>query len=235
MIFQMHVPVGWRPPDERRLGGILALSLVVHALVLAYGGMRPPTSQDELPALMATIRLLPASLTRSVAETPSVSSETVQKVRQSSSRPAPSQPRPMTTAGPATAPAVAETPPMPVPVAVDTPKPVETVTARPTPSIDVLAGYRQQLSDLFARQHEYPRVAAMRGWEGEVRLRLKIARKGSLLSVQVEHSSGFDVLDQHALALLERQGTLPPFPEALSGNDIQVVVPILYKLRKATS
>jgi protein TonB len=98
----------------------------------------------------------------------------------------------------------------------------------------VLAGYRQRLAELFARGYEYPRVAALRGWEGEVRLRLKVARKGNLLGVHLDRSSGFDVLDQHALALLEGHGALPPFPDALEGSEIQVIVPINYKLRKTT-
>jgi protein TonB len=65
-------------------------------------------------------------------------------------------------------------------------------------------------------------------------LRLKVARKGNLLGVQLDHSSGFDILDQHAVAMLERLATLPPLPEALEASEIQVVVPIHYKLRKTT-
>ena len=110
-------------------------------------------------------------------------------------------------------------------------------TPRPTApraSAEALDSYRRQLTDLFAREHEYPRVAAMRGWEGEVRLRLRVARRGQLLGVRVDRSSGFEVLDQDALALLEGHGKLPPLPEALEVAEIEVVVPITYRLRKAT-
>jgi protein TonB len=110
----------------------------------------------------------------------------------------------------------------------------EPSAAAPRPQSELLAGYRQRLSELFARHQEYPRVAAMRGWEGEVRLRLKVARKGNLLAVHLDHSSGFDVLDHHALAMLEALAGLPPLPEALDSNEIQVVVPINYKLKKTT-
>lgn len=107
--------------------------------------------------------------------------------------------------------------------------------ARPArPQGDVLAAYRQHLTELFARGYEYPRIAALRGWEGEVRLRLKVARKGNLLGVTLDRSSGFDVLDQHAQALLASYGDLPPLPEALEASEIQVIVPINYKLRKTT-
>ena len=63
---------------------------------------------------------------------------------------------------------------------------------------------------------------------------MKVARKGNLLGVQVDRSSGFEVLDQHALAMLEALAGLPPLPEALEANEIQVVVPINYKLKKTT-
>jgi len=74
----------------------------------------------------------------------------------------------------------------------------------------------------------------LRGWEGEVRLRLRIARKGNLLAVQLDRSSGFEVLDQHALARLSDHGDFPPLPERWEGSELQVVIPIHYKLRKTT-
>lgn len=101
-------------------------------------------------------------------------------------------------------------------------------------SRETLERYRQRLTELFAGRHEYPRVAALRGWEGEVRLRLKVARQGNLLGVHLDRSSGFDVLDQHAMAMIEAFGTLPPLPESLGSSEIQLVVPINYKLRKTT-
>ena len=51
---------------------------------------------------------------------------------------------------------------------------------------------------------------------------------------QRERNETFDVLDQHAVAMLERLATLPPLPEALEASEIQGVVPINYKLRKTT-
>jgi len=98
----------------------------------------------------------------------------------------------------------------------------------------LLDNYRQRLTELLAGQREYPRIAALRGWEGEVRLRLRVARKGNLVGVVVDRSSGFEVLDQHALAMLAGLGSLPPLPEGLEGSEIQIVVPVSYKLNKTT-
>ena len=107
-------------------------------------------------------------------------------------------------------------------------------TVHATPAPDLLAAYRQRLTELLAGPREYPRIAALRGWEGEVRLRLRVARKGNLVGVVLDRSSGFDVLDQHALAMLAGLGSLPPLPEGLEGSEIQIVVPVSYKLNKTT-
>lgn len=141
----------------------------------------------------------------------------------------PATPPAMPTEIAAAAPRSADVTPAPPASPVTTPHP--TAQRASTEAID---SYRRQLTDLFAREHEYPRVAAMRGWEGEVRLRLRVARRGQLLGVRVDRSSGFEVLDQDALALLEGHGKLPPLPDALEVAEIEVVVPITYRLRKAT-
>ncbi|HJW03984.1 MAG TPA: energy transducer TonB [Azospira sp.] len=106
-------------------------------------------------------------------------------------------------------------------------------TAAPVPSALALEDYGRSLSSLLARQQQYPRLAALRGWEGEVRLRLKVARKGSLVAVQVERSSGYEVLDQQALQLVQG-ATLPLPPESLGDREFQIVVPVNYRLQPAT-
>lgn len=161
------------------------------------------------------VRQRPAAVTPSEAAAPPAS--------QAATPPAPPvSPAAIAAAAPQGAEAPAAAP-------VTTPRP-----AAPRPAADALDGYRRQLTELFARGHEYPRVAALRGWEGEVRLRLRVARRGQLLGVRVDRSSGFDVLDQDAVALLEGHGSLPPLPEALEVAEIEVVVPITYRLRKTT-
>ncbi len=137
-------------------------------------------------------------------------------------------------AGPASAapamPPMSSVEPVPAPVAA------AAAMAAPSPRAqsDALASYRQRLSELFAGKQAYPRLAAMRGWEGEVRLRLKVARKGNLVSIALDHSSGFEVLDQNALAMVEAIAALPALPDTLEASEIQIVVPISYKLRKTT-
>lgn len=96
----------------------------------------------------------------------------------------------------------------------------------------LLERYGRSLSSLFARQQNYPRLAAMRGWEGEVQVRVTIARKGNIVAAQVVRSSGFEVLDQSAIQLVSGAGPLPRPPEALQNRELQIVVPVLFKLEK---
>lgn len=71
----------------------------------------------------------------------------------------------------------------------------------------------------------------MRGWEGEVTLVLTIARKGGLLAVRISHSSGHEILDQHALSLVENGEPLPAPPE--TDAPLEITVPVLYRLRSS--
>ena len=231
------------PAIHRKLWVILGLSVLLHATLFVLTSWQRKNGPISLPPILASIRLIAASESGPVVAPAPALASVPQKARQEASRterPAP----PMTqTAGPAPVPAPEASPSLAA--ASDSVVPAASApvveAVRPAPAIapqrpqsEVLDGYRQRLGELFARHQEYPRVAAMRGWEGEVRLRLKVARKGNLIGVTLDRSSGFDVLDRHALAMLEALAGLPPLPDALESNEIQVVVPINYKLKKST-
>ncbi len=228
------------PPAETRFYAVLALSVGIHASVL-WGWQGPrPADRGEALSLAATLR--PILATSPSREEPGAPREAQAVRARMPVRPPAEVPRRLEV--PAAA-GIAEGPVALVPRAVveaaDSPGPLPAqeaaigdIPARTAADQDgLLEGYGRRLTDLFSRQRAYPRVAEMRGWEGEVRLRLRVARKGGLLGVSVERSSGFEVLDQHALAFVEQLGRLPPLPEELDAGEVQVVVPLAYRLRKA--
>lgn len=190
-----------------------------------------PTPQPAVPA--------PAARTRPVAaaRTPPILSRPNSTL---AARPAPAV---RTEAAPATPAAVSavETPAEPAP---HTPAPALAATrvdaappplaAEEAPDPAQLERYGRSLSSLLARQQNYPRIAALRGWEGEVQLRVTIARKGNIVATQIVRSSGFEVLDQNAVQLVSSAGPLPRPPEHLQNREIQVIVPVHYKLEKST-
>lgn len=243
---------------DRQFAGLLVLSVGLHAVLACLGG--PDAPPDKTPPLKITLRApltsrvsppapnveMPPSAVPVPAALPPKARQVKQTETQRSASPLtpPAGPaialrdRPATPTVPAASePAVRNSESAALAHSVPAAQPVRVssnATGEPDAEADALAAYRRQLIDLFARQHSYPRLAALRGWEGEVRLRLKVARKGNLIDVQLDRSSGFEVLDQHALNLIEGYGGLPPLPEALARQEISVVVPINYKLRKTT-
>lgn len=247
MITAANIELPAIPTVNRKFWAILGLSILLHTTLFAVTSWQRQNGPISLPPILASIRLVAVTESGPVAEVAPAPATVPQKARQEARRMERPAPRATQTAGPANVPAPvasmsssmasdnhAPTAAPSAPVAeAARPAPAQEL-APPRPQSEVLAGYRQRLSELFARHQEYPRVAALRGWEGEVRLRLKVARKGNLLGVVLDRSSGFDVLDQHALAMLEALAGLPPLPDGLDGNEIQVVVPINYKLKKTT-
>lgn len=156
---------------------------------------------------------------------------------QTAALPAPAVPVLQADAGPAgakTASGTAEASTAASTVAAQAPAQARDAVAPGDNDPNALARYGRALSSLLERQQHYPRLAAMRGWEGEVRLQLSIARKGTIVAIQIAHSSGFDVLDRSALELVQQlpEALLPPVPAALREREFQIVVPILYQLRK---
>lgn len=245
MITAANIEAPVIPTVNRKFWLILGLSVAFHASLFALTSWQRQNGPVSLPPILASIRLIAVTEPGPVAAPAPAPAAVPQKARQDAIRTERPAPRVTQTAGPANEPAPApSSPSSTAAMASDNashaaPAAAPVAEAAPAaapqrPQGEVLDAYRRRLGELFARHQEYPRVAAMRGWEGEVRLRLKVARKGNLLGVALDRSSGFDVLDQHALAMLEALAGLPPLPEALDSNEIQVVVPINYKLKKTT-
>ncbi|HSD40685.1 MAG TPA: TonB family protein [Burkholderiales bacterium] len=128
-------------------------------------------------------------------------------------------------APPASAPPRAEPAP---PLLTRTPEPAPVAA----PSADLLAGYGSSVSRMLARHREYPRIAAMRGWEGTVTMRLRVGATGRLLEAKVDSSSGHAVLDTQALEMVKRVPELPPPPEGLRDREFAVLVPVVFRLER---
>lgn len=72
----------------------------------------------------------------------------------------------------------------------------------------------------------YPASARSRRQQGTVMVRFTVDRRGRVLSVALERSSGFAPLDREALALPGRTSPLPPPPADVLGDRIELVVPV---------
>lgn len=82
----------------------------------------------------------------------------------------------------------------------------------------------------LARHFEYPYVARLRGWEGDVLLGFVVQASGRLDAVRVLRGSGFAVLDRSAVDSLRRVARLPEAVARLNGRDLEMRLPIVYRL-----
>ena len=243
--FSLHRPtIGARP-------GPLLLSLLGHGLLLALPLIALQASPIKLPPLSVTLSatlLAPTNNHQQVAEpaaiTPPPTQTHAPQHVPALTTPAPG--RPTIVATPTTTPVAATTTATveaPAEVAKATPSSTTANTttsnaapkATPVQDNNALAQYGQSLSEWLARQQRYPRLAEMRGWEGEVRLHLRIARKGALVDVQISRSSGYDVLDRSALQLVQGAALPPPPANLALGNEetLDITVPVHYRLRRS--
>lgn len=91
-------------------------------------------------------------------------------------------------------------------------------------------GYADRLARAIAQHKQYPRVAQMRGWQGETIVDLKLDSNGGVLGTRIERSSGFEVLDKQALEMVKKAAPFPAPPEILKSDVFNIQVPVSFKL-----
>lgn len=84
----------------------------------------------------------------------------------------------------------------------------------------------EKLSEYF----HYPRIARKKGWQGQVKLRLRIEGNGHLSNIQLHISSGYSTLDNAAMNSLQKAAYLPDAKSWLQGMHYDIVVPVEYHL-----
>lgn len=71
-----------------------------------------------------------------------------------------------------------------------------------------------------------------RGQQGGAYLRFTMDCDGKVLTARIEQSSGYDLLDQETLALIQRAQPLPKPPPKAPGDSIELVVPIEFFIHR---
>ncbi len=90
----------------------------------------------------------------------------------------------------------------------------------------ISAAVKKRLAAYF----EYPLIARLRGWEGEVLLSVHLDPNGSMSNIAVTRSSGYRVLDRSALKSAKKAKGVPAVIGWLAGRHFDMVVPIHYQL-----
>ena len=92
------------------------------------------------------------------------------------------------------------------------------------------ADYASVLLAWLERHKEYPPAAQQRRQQGVVLLYIVIDRDGRVINSRIQKSSGQQLLDQAALAMLERAQPLPPIPDDMNKERLKFVVPVQFFL-----
>lgn len=132
---------------------------------------------------------------------------------------------------------IAATPKVDAPPVVTVPAPPLEPPKKVEPSDadinDAKTQYGSTLGRAIAKHKSYPKIAQMRGWQGECLLDLKIDSSGNVLSANVKESSGHESLDNQALEMVRKASPFPAPPEALRGRSFNITVPVSFKLENA--
>lgn len=131
----------------------------------------------------------------------------------------PKPPRPTAPTTPTAAPPVAA----PAPVA-----------AAPAPSMAparVSPSWQGRVLSHLERYKRYPRAAQARRQEGVAQVRFTIDREGRVLTVKLDRSAGHELLDEETLEMVRRASPLPPPPDEMTQERVELVVPVQFFLK----
>ena len=119
----------------------------------------------------------------------------------------------------------------PISESVETNKIPQTIEQAPTsPSPQVVNNYSNLLRAHIAKHKKYPRIAQRRKMQGEVIIAIQIGGDGSLISKNIQRSSGHSVLDKEGMNMMEKSKPFPVPPDTLKNSVTNVVVPIAFNL-----
>ncbi|WP_335308609.1 energy transducer TonB family protein [Sphingomonas phyllosphaerae] len=126
---------------------------------------------------------------------------------------------------------VAEPVPDPGPPVKETTAP-EIKPAPPAPQVSISKPTWEGLVlGALNRVKRYPRDASFRRQQGMPYIRFVMDRDGRIVSSRLESSSGIRSLDNEAVSLPKRAQPLPKPPAELTGDRIELVVPVEFFMR----
>jgi protein TonB len=97
---------------------------------------------------------------------------------------------------------------------------------------DPLAGYVTRVVRRLEHSKKYPQMARRDGIQGQVIVAFRVSSRGEIKAPRIAKSSGHQILDEEAMALLRRVGTLPPFPPELDRQEVSLEVPLNFTMRR---
>lgn len=96
--------------------------------------------------------------------------------------------------------------------------------------LDGLRGYRLAVASQARRFKRYPAQAMAAGSEGSAEIRLEVSSDGQSRDVTLSRSSGHELLDRAAQAMIDAGAQRASVPDSLRGKAFAVVLPVVFNL-----
>lgn len=103
---------------------------------------------------------------------------------------------------------------------------------RPMQTLATMPDYGWLADTLWAevqRFKQYPPMARLNQWEGRVVVQVSVRKDGRLINPEIQKSSGYPVLDQAAVAVIQ-QASPVALKYALGREQVAVMIPLNYQL-----
>jgi protein TonB len=227
----------------RRLRYAIAASLILHLLILWPGNPRLLT-RDAPSLLQATLRPQqqpPGDATPVASPAPAKPPPRAAPPAPTLASPAPAtpvlespKPAPVPSAPAVAAESAVKQAPTAAPVAASAPAAASgsplTEAAASGEAADGLRGYRLAVASQARRFKRYPAQAMASGWAGTAEIRVEVASDGRPRPATVVRSSGHEVLDRAALAMIDAGALRARLPDSLRGRSFAVVLPVVFNL-----
>lgn len=231
----------------RRLLYAIVASLMIHLLILWPGSLRV-LDKDTPSLLQATLRMLPMppadrvppNLLRTVPQASALAPPALKPVSPVLEQPVLAS-VPQALAVP-TDPLV-KSPPRSEPVAASaaaTSAAAEaaglargsllTEASASGEALDGLRGYRLSVATQARRFKRYPPQALASGWTGSADIRVEVGSDGRPRAATLARSSGHELLDGAALAMIDAGAQRARLAESLRGRTFAVVLPVVFNL-----
>ncbi len=97
-------------------------------------------------------------------------------------------------------------------------------------TLDGLRTYRLAVASQARRFKRFPAEAKVSGWTGSTEVRLEVGAEGLPRPATVVRSSGHEVLDRAALAMIDAGAQRARLPDSLRGRGFAVLLPVVFNL-----
>ncbi|MDP3292027.1 MAG: energy transducer TonB [Sulfuricurvum sp.] len=117
--------------------------------------------------------------------------------------------------------------------------PLKEIIPTPSPSLPVekinaeeeyLDDHLSSIRDLLLKYRKYPSQAARLKQEGVVKVTFRLKQNGEIEDIRILGSSGYDILDSDAMALIQKTAEYFPKPP----KTVRITVPLNYALKVRT-